>query len=101
MNVATLKCILYLPTIPYVIRYLCGIKAPTLWYILLYKHVQCMYVCYNADVNECDNSPDLCSPGGMCVNNDDGEFYRCECYDGFTNNNDSASRSLENCTGMW
>ena len=70
-------------------------------YYNYYKHVQCTYVCYNADVDECDNFPNLCSPGGMCVNNDDGGFYRCECNDGFTNNNVSASRFLENCIGMW
>ena len=59
-----------------------------------------MYVSYTADIDECDDFPGLCVPGGMCINNEDGGFYLCECDDGFMNNNGPASMNQEDCIGM-
>ena len=52
------------------------------------------------DTNECANDPTLCGDGGICQNINNGNFYRCNCSNGFEGNGASASDGSLTCVGM-
>ena len=53
------------------------------------------------DANECANDPSTCGDGGTCQNIDNGNFYSCDCSDGFEENGASASDGSLTCVGMF
>ena len=54
-----------------------------------------------SDTNECAVDSTLCGDGGTCMNNDNGNFYSCDCNDGFKENGASASDGSLTCVGMF
>ena len=53
------------------------------------------------DIDECAVDSTLCGDGGTCQNIDNGNFYSCECNDGFEGNGASASDGSLTCVGMF
>ena len=53
------------------------------------------------DANECANDPSTCGDGGTCQNIDSGNFYSCDCNDGFEGNGASASDGSLTCVGRF
>ena len=51
------------------------------------------------DTNECANNSTLCGVGGTCANIDNGNFYSCNCSNGFEGNGASASDGSLTCVG--
>ena len=47
-----------------------------------------MFIC--TDIDECDENPNLCTPGGTCENLN-GNFYTCNCDAGFEPDDGDAS----------
>ena len=50
-----------------------------------------------SDIDECSANMDICGLG-LCINNDDGEFYDCECTSGSQPVGSSATGTLQ-CVG--
>ena len=53
------------------------------------------------DIDECADDSTLCGSGGTCVNIDNGNFYSCDCSNGFEGNGASASDGSLTCVGMF
>ena len=53
------------------------------------------------DTNECADDSTLCGDGGTCVNIDNGNFYSCNCSNGFEGNGASASDGSLTCVGRF
>ena len=68
-------------------------------YILVLIH--CRFVLYHLDIDECADDSTLCGSGGTCMNNDNGNFYSCDCNDGFEGNGASASDGSLTCVGRF
>ena len=61
----------------------------------------CNFASCRLDTNECAVDSTLCGSGGTCMNNDNGNFYSCDCNDGFEGNGASASDGSLTCVGMF
>ncbi|XP_070174967.1 uncharacterized protein [Littorina saxatilis] len=48
------------------------------------------------DVNECEESPDVCGEGKRCVNNNGS--YTCLCPDGYTDNSEGVCQDVDECS---
>ena len=53
------------------------------------------------DTNECADDSTLCGDGDTCVNIDNGNFYSCDCSNGFEANGANASDGSLTCVGMF
>ena len=53
------------------------------------------------DTNECAVDSTLCGSDGTCMNIDNGNFYSCDCNDGFEGNGASASDGSLTCVGRF
>ena len=53
------------------------------------------------DANECVDDPTPCGDGGTCQNIDNGNFYSCDCSNGFEGNGANASDGSLTCVGMF
>ena len=53
------------------------------------------------DTNECADDSTPCGDDGSCVNIDNGNFYSCDCSNGFEGNGASASDGSLTCVGMF
>ena len=63
--------------------------------------IHCNFVSCRLDANECAANATLCGDGGTCVNMDNGNFYSCDCSNGFEGNGASASDGALTCVGMF
>ena len=52
------------------------------------------------DIDECADDSTLCGDDGTCMNIDNGNFYSCDCNNGFEENVASASDGSLTCVGM-
>ena len=63
--------------------------------------LMCNFVSCLLDTNECAVDSTLCGSGGTCMNIDNGNFYSCDCNDGFEENGASVSDGSLTCVGMF
>ena len=66
-----------------------------------YEIIHCDFVPCHLDIDECADDSTLCGSGGTCVNIDNGNFYSCDCSNGFEGNGASASDGSLTCVGRF
>ena len=69
--------------------------------VIQYTNNSLQFVSCRLDTNECAVDSTLCGDSGTCQNTDNGNFYSCDCNNGFEENGASASDGSLTCVGRF